>query len=442
MKNEKIGHNNPPKNEKKNVDYLMSLRVSIDSKKVKAMQPKLINEGNKSYYKATQISDSQVNGFYAVCTRPGYISFHVRHKGKKYKCGNYLGTSNSITNARELARRFIGAIKLGTDPETIRAEYATKPTLGQVVEELLKDKTYLQNFKAGNSRYQLKWRLNTYFLHNAKDPGLRKFILNNRSQLDLKNIKIDAVTKDHLMNFYNVVKTRGTKGVIANKCLQDTRSIYKYAIYRIETIAPYSLDEQLKLKEQLTKQHIDPRVLVASRALNLVLSVGARNKSEVYNAKWKNIIVKEEKTYLHVEDSKTGPKDYRMNEEAISIIDELRSFKEKVDHPLNIPMRDMRSRYLFPSVRTSGKKIHITDIRKSFKKLCAMANIRVLPIYMLKHSYWTNIDLPVDQMQDYGGWKSASAALIYKAYTSEKETQINDVVNDKMAVFKNARAAQ
>ena len=71
-----------------------------------------------------------------------------------------------------------------------------------------------------------------------------------------------------------------------------------------------------------------------------------------------------------------------------------------------------------------------------------MANIRVLPIYMLKHSYWTNIDLPVDQMQDYGGWKSASAALIYKAYTSEKETQINDVVNDKMAVFKNARAAQ
>ena len=465
MKIDKIGHNNPPKNEKKNVDYLISLRVNIDSKKVKAMQPKVLNHGKKSFYKATQISDSQINGFYAVCTRPGYISFHVRHKGKKYKCGNYLGTSNSITNARDLARKFIGAIKLGTDPETVRTENATKPTLGRVVEELLKDREYLQNFKVGMSRDQLVWRLNTYFLHKAKDKNLRKFILANRSNLDLKNLKIDAVTKEHLMSFYNVVRTRGTKGIIANKCLQDTRSIFKYAIkkkycttspatynekedklvvgkHRIETIDPYTLDEQIKLKQQFSKQHKDPRLLVASRASNLTLSVGARNKSEIYNAMWKDIIVKNNKTYLYKNDRKNGEKSYRLNEEAIAIIDELRSYKDKKKHPLNIPMRDMRSRYLFPSVRSKGKKVHITDIRKSFKKLCEMAGVRVLPIYMLKHSYWTQVDLPVEDMQKYGGWKSPSAALAYKAYTSEKEDKINDTVNDKMLVFRNARAAQ
>jgi hypothetical protein len=71
-----------------------------------------------------------------------------------------------------------------------------------------------------------------------------------------------------------------------------------------------------------------------------------------------------------------------------------------------------------------------------------MAGVRVLPIYMLKHSYWTNVDLPVEEMQEYGGWKSASAALAYKAYTSEKEDKINNTVNEKMSVFRNARAAQ
>ena len=136
------------------------------------MRPKVGADGK---YRATQISDSQINGFYAVCTRPGVISFHVRHAGKKYKCGNYLGTSNSITNARDLARKFIAAIRLGTDPATVRIENATKPTLGQVVEKLLKDNEYLQNFKVGMSRDQLVWRLNTYFLHKAKDKNLRKF---------------------------------------------------------------------------------------------------------------------------------------------------------------------------------------------------------------------------------------------------------------------------
>ena len=188
MKNDKIGHNNPPKNEMKSVDYLISLRVNIDSKKVKSMRPKVGADGK---YRATQISDSQINGFYAVCTRPGVISFHVRHAGKKYKCGNYLGTSNSITNARYLARKFIAAIRLGTDPATVRIENATKPTLGQVVEKLLKDNEYLQNFKVGMSRDQLVWRLNTYFLHKAKDKNLRKFILINHSCLDLKSLKIE-----------------------------------------------------------------------------------------------------------------------------------------------------------------------------------------------------------------------------------------------------------
>ena len=467
MKNDKIGHNNPPKNEMKSVDYLISLRVNIDSKKVKSMRPKVGADGK---YRATQISDSQINGFYAVCTRPGVISFHVRHAGKKYKCGNYLGTSNSITNARDLARKFIAAIRLGTDPATVRIENATKPTLGQVVEKLLKDNEYLQNFKVGMSRDQLVWWLNTYFLHKAKDKNLRKFILINHSGLDLKSLKIDAITKEDLMRFYNIVKRRGSKGIIANRCLEDTRVIFKYAIkqnyckispatynkkedklvvakHRIETIDPYSLDEQLKLKKVFEIQHKDPRILVASRALNLTLSVGARNKSEIYKVQWKNITRKKDKDgktkdYLHCSDSKTGEKDYRLNEEALFIIDELQSYKDKKGHPLNIPMRDMRSRYLFPSIHTKGKKRYITDIRKSFKKLCAMAGVRVLPIYMLKHSYWTNVDLPVEEMQEYGGWKSASAALAYKAYTSEKEDKINNTVNEKMSVFRNARAAQ
>jgi hypothetical protein len=32
------------------------------------------------------------------------------------------------------------------------------------------------------------------------------------------------------MKFYNIIKQRGSRGVIANRCLEDFRSIFKYAI--------------------------------------------------------------------------------------------------------------------------------------------------------------------------------------------------------------------
>ena len=90
MKSEnKIGHNQPPKNELKNVDYLISRRVKIDTKKLRSMEPKFIRaaDGAIKGYKAMQISDTEVHGFMAICTRPGHINFHVRHAGKKYKGG-------------------------------------------------------------------------------------------------------------------------------------------------------------------------------------------------------------------------------------------------------------------------------------------------------------------------------------------------------------------
>ena len=458
MKSEnKIGHNQPPKNELKNVDYLISRRVKIDTKKLRSMEPKFIRaaDGAIKGYKAMQISDTEVHGFTAICTRPGHIHFHVRHAGKKYKVGTYLGTSQSITAARDLAEKLKTAIKLGEDPNTVRSENENKKTFGQVVQMFLKDKDALNNYKAGSSRENVKWRLNTYIMHNVKSANLRSFILKNRSALDVKKLIIDQVQKSDLMRFYNIVKQRGSRGVIANRCLEDFRSIFKYAIEkklcksspatfsqeddklvtkrkRVEHIVPYDELEIVKLKKVFVAKYEDPRLISASRALHLILSVGARTKSEIFNLKWDDIKTYGQRTYLDLKDRKNGAKQLRLNNDAIAIIKEMRGFKEIKKHPLNIPMRDIKSKYVFPSFR-SGRKPYVQDLRKSFRKLCSLAGVRILEIYMLKHTYWTNQDLPVEEMQELGGWKSPEAALAYKAFNKGKEDKILEKINKRNA---------
>ena len=110
----------------------------------------------------------------------------------------------------------------------------------------------------------------------------------------------------------------------------------------------------------------------------------------------------------------------------------MRGLKEIKKHPLNIPMRDIKSKYVFPSFR-SGRKPYVQDLRKSFRKLCSLAGVRVLEIYMLKHTYWTNQDLPVEEMQEMGGWKSPEAALAYKAFNKGKEDKILEKINKRNA---------
>ena len=52
---------------------------------------------------------------------------------------------------------------------------------------------------------------------------------------------------------------------------------------------------------------------------------------------------------------------------------------------------------------------------------------------MLKHTYWTNKDLPVEEMQELGGWKSPEAALAYKAFNKGKEDKILEKINKRNA---------
>jgi len=56
------------------------------------MEPKFIRAANGVIkgYKATQISDTEVHGFTAICTRPGHIQFHVRHVNYEVKNFDFI----------------------------------------------------------------------------------------------------------------------------------------------------------------------------------------------------------------------------------------------------------------------------------------------------------------------------------------------------------------
>ena len=51
--------------------------------------------------------------------------------------------------------------------------------------------------------------------------------------------------------------------------------------------------------------------------------------------------------------------------------------------------RDARYRYVFPSTRADSKKKHLQDPRKTFKKICELAKVKLKCIHFLRHTWAT-----------------------------------------------------
>ena len=433
INNPGLGHNQPPK-----INVIaenIKKRQIIKANVLKQMRPR-VKDGA---YIATQISDALVPGFVFMCSSPGVHNAYFIKGKTKIKLGTWNGVAADVERFRQIAADMNVRIIQGHDPKAVLEERLSKKNLKQLYDKYIEEK--LDNLSKSDKENFLN-RFKVWINHDTEKKFKRMLIRNNYTALSIGNKLGDHLTKNDLLKAHRVIAKHYPYQ--ANRLLEDIRRVFVYAKDNnlIENnvatfkkakdfapepgrldqgILPYSEDQISRFKKVCVKNYKDLKLFVVSKALLLALYLGWRYKSEVFSLKWSQINLEAGVVYFkNIKNHKTITA--KLNDAAIAVLQQMRSYKDKPKHALNIPMRNIKSRYVFPTFNKSTKP-YIQDVRKSFKRICKAADIPVKPIYMLRHSCWTIQDLDLHETKEMGMWKTLDQPLKYKAFTDDKKTQ-------------------
>jgi integrase len=444
-----IGHNNPPKF--KTRSELISKRVELTKSLVNQMKPKL--GFGKRKHLPFQYSDSLEGGFYVVCNSENHIAFWLTTNGRRYhlnSCSLPI-EAKVIKEYRELARELKNGVKLGNDPKEalnkIKQEAAKEKTLIQVYDEFIRTRS--ERWKPA-TKINFVNRFNVWIKHETAKTNIREVIDKYYTQLNIGSLKISTIDKDMLLKFHKAIPSPFQ----ANRLLEDLRLIFRFSKEkniiknnpatfskktgefnpepkRIDKIDTYTIEQAAKIN-QICVKNILPwaynysdankpakQYLISRLGILLSFFTGRRYRSEILSLKWSEVDLK--KGWIHLEDSKEGEFSFPLNQKAKAILYLMWRYKKATGHPLNIAPRNIKSKYVFPSL-AKGKRPHIYDIRKSFKKICEEASVPLKVIYMLRHSNWTSQEnLTIDEKMILGGWKSSDMVKTYSKTTDRQK---------------------
>tara|TARA_Y100000310_G_scaffold343067_1_gene448998 strand:- start:1062 stop:2435 length:1374 start_codon:yes stop_codon:yes gene_type:complete len=454
MTKKMLGHNEPPKTLE---DFLIldadgnSIgRINLTNTFIKKhLVPKVL----KGEYIERIVNDSEKIGL-KVKVNPGKTkSFFYQYtpKGdrvpKKYHLGHF--PEMKVDAARSLVEELKQAIKLGKDPKTIIEERRKAKRLFEVVElwtNTVLDKS--ARFKQ-SSIDNIKNRLKVWLRLESVHPKTNRIILNNRSDLNIGNKKMIEITKDDLVAYHAAISKAGRYQ--ANRVIEDLRIIFKWAkgkyvkenicvftkndfndeYKRMDEKKPYSREEWRRIRKAavaLARKY--PRVFVACMGILLTLYKGRRYKNELLNLKWTQVDWDQNKVLLPK--TKTGKSKFSIDRLSRWVFRKMWAYKTK--RFKNI--KSVKSRYVFPSTR-KGKKPYIQDVRKTWNKICTLAKVRRLEIYMLKHT-WGCLSLValngnMKAVKDEGGWKTDEMVETYAEFNEQQLKQYSEDIASFLA---------
>ena len=98
--------------------------------------------------------------------------------------------------------------------------------------------------------------------------------------------------------------------------------------------------------------------------------------------------------------------------------------------------KTIKAGYLFPATKAS-KKPYIQDIRKTFVKVCSMANVRVEELYLIRHT-WACLALiatngNIKYVKDEGGWKTYKMVERYSKFAERYLQKKSEVIGNFLA---------
>ena len=186
----------------------------------------------------------------------------------------------------------------------------------------------------------------------------------------------------------------------------------------MEVEDPYTVDELKRLRRALLKlAKMDPRSFSSCYGILADAFLGGRGKSEIFSLMWDQINMPK-KEIRHYDTKNNEPMTRQFDVIGAAI------FRIMLRVRFATNPRDPKYKYVFPTSKKKSKVKHITDPRKIFKKACKMANVKVKPLHMLRHT-WATIAAEatedIEAVRVMGGWKSINSLMIYLKFLKRRE---------------------
>jgi|GEM_PF-3075797 len=443
---------------KKKIELDSDGRVRIDVGIMSLLKP--IPDGN--YYKEKIIKDKNLLGFRARANPGGQRSFVYRYRPKgKDVNGNYFEKVNKTLGpwydkndpkekdligitpavARKIAEDMKAKIVRGEDPNLV----IIRRTKGRPLCDM--SKMWIDNRAKSYKSYDNFLSIyNVYFKQKSKRSDHRN--LYRLPGMDIVNKAMVDLTKDDYLNFHrSISKFKKTQ---ANRVLEVIRLVEQYAeetglikkrvahfkkkelnkeIGRLDREDPYSfLDLEkyrkasLKLISYKNKKGINTGrklYLVPCLELRAACLIGARSKDQIFNLRWDQINLNENK--IKYVDTK--------NDEPMTLYFDYRFralLRIMLNHRKTINHRDKRFVYVFPTNSKKSRTKYVRDPRKTHSSIIKLAGLKYKCIHFLRHSWATNSYAATgDSMaiQELGGWKDHKSV--------EKYIKVSDAIKRK-----------
>ena len=317
----------------------------------------------------------------------------------------------------------------GENPNVVVVRRSKGKTLCDVSKMWIENRA--KSYKSYNNFLSI---YNVYLNQKSKHPLHKN--LYRLPGMDIVNKAIVELTKDDYLNFHRSVSK--CSKVQANRVIEIIRLVEQYAeeikivknrvahfkkkelnkeIDRLDREDPYSFSDLQKYRKgmlQLIKKYPD-KCRVPCFALRGACLIGARSKDQVFNLKWDQINLKNNK--IKYIDTK--------NDDAMELFFDYR-FKAvlriMLQHKKTINHRDKRFAYVFPTLSKKSKTKYLRDPRKTHKSIIRLAGLEYKCIHFLRHSWATNgYEATGDSMamQELGGWKDPKSMAKYIKVSEE-----------------------
>ena len=461
----KIGHNEPPKTLDdfliKDQNEKSTGRIKLTNTIIKKYLIKKYDAANDKYLPQTA-NDSEKIGLKVRANIGGSKSFYYKHdpKGKTingkrhnsvfYHLGNF--PEMSVDSARSLVDDLKHAIKLGQDPRSVLEERRKAKTLSEVI-DLWKEKDLYKSTRfAASTIKDTEQRLMNWIDLKAYKPSTNKIIAANYNDLKIGSKRMIEITKSDLTAWHAAITKAGSYQ--ANRCMDDMSIIFNWALEekiikenickfkkselneesdRLDDVDPYSLFEWRLIRKAAIKiVKKEPRVFLAAMAILLYLYCGRRYKSEILNLKWNQ--VDWDANIIRLPKTKTGKSQFSINKMSRWVLRQL--WKYNKENFKGKKAKTIKAAYLFPATRKS-KKPYIQDIRKTWVKVCKLANVRIEELVLLRHT-WACLALiasngNIKLVKDEGGWKTYKMVERYAKYNERYLQKGSEVIGNYFA---------
>lgn len=317
----------------------------------------------------TFLWDGSLAGFGVKALPSGVKRFIV-----KYRCDGggrsaaqrwlTLGTYGQLTvdQARSLAQKALAAVATGIDPQGIKVQLRSAPTLSDAWSRFEDEQLPLKKTKT-REEYLSQWH------------GLIK--------KRFGKTKVESISRGEIDKFHKAMRNAPYRANRILALLSRLLSLAETWDWRPQGSNPCKSIERFAEKPRtrfLNARELDQlghaiRALIeegrlqpsAANAIELLLLSGAR-LNEVLKSKWEWLDY--DSSVIRVPESKTGAKSVYLSDAALALLEEQRR-------------RCGNSVYVFPSNRGDGP---LVNLRKSWYRICERAGLTSVRLHDLRHT--------------------------------------------------------